>query len=97
MQEEIYKPSRSPLVNKSTLNTTSYTIEGITIPAMSANPTDAQEDAYLLALLKAWKALCNRLGKDAVLLGCAAGCEDDSIWSYMYGSQQLITLHQTLT
>lgn len=86
MQEEIYKPSKSPLTSKSTLNKTSYVIEGVTIPAMPANPTDSQEDAYILSLLKAWKALCKRLKKDSVLLGCAAACENDSVWSYMYGS-----------
>lgn len=82
LQEEIYKPSRTPQVSSASANGSSYTLEGVTIPAMPGN-----EDGYFVALLTAWKRLCIRLGKKAVLLGSPAVCSDDGVWPYMYGSQ----------
>jgi len=78
LHEEVYKPSRTSQMPRSSVQG-GYTIEGITIPSPS------NEDNYLLALLQAWKKLCVRLGKKAVLCGNAAGCEASTIWDYIYG------------
>jgi len=80
--EEHYKPSRTPQTNPATANGPAYTLEGVTIPAMPA----AGEDAYILALLKAWLAMCKRLGKKAWICGSPAVCSDPAIWPYQYGN-----------
>jgi len=84
LQEEVYKPSRTPQVSPSTANGNSYQLEGVTIPAMPGN-----EDVYFTALLTAWKNLCASLGKKAVILGSPAVCSDDDVWIYMYGSSAI--------
>lgn len=81
MQEEVYKPSRTFQVRADSANGPAYVLEGVTIPGMPGN-----EDAYFVSLLQAWKNLCTRLGKKAVICGSPAVCSDDAIWPYMYGS-----------
>lgn len=78
LQEEIYKPSRTPQTSAGTVQG-GYSIEGVNIPS-------SNEDAYILALLTAWKKMCARLGKKAVICGSPAVCSDDAIWSWMYGA-----------
>jgi hypothetical protein len=77
LQEEIYTLSETyriwDWIKPSSANGSAYTIEGVTIPKMP----DAGEAAFLLALLKAWKALCVRLKKKCAILGCPAGYEPD--------------------
>ncbi len=85
LQEEIYTLTETQRlwgVSPSTANGNAYTIEGVVIPKMP----DAGEEAYLLALLKAWHALCNRLGKKSAIIGCPAGYETDpkSIFEKIY-------------
>lgn len=78
LQEEVYKPSRTPQTSATTLQG-GYSIEGVNIPS-------SNEDAYFLALLTAWKKLCVRLGKKACICGSLAVCSDDGVWAWMYGS-----------
>lgn len=77
LQEEIYTLSETqrifPNIKASSANGSSYTIEGVKIPKMP----DAGESAYLLALLKAWHALCKRLNKKSAILGCPAVYDAD--------------------
>jgi len=77
--EEWYKPSRTPQISTRSAQG-GYTIEGVAIPSPS------NEDQFILALLKAWVAMCRRLGKKAVLCGSPAVCSDDAVWTWMYGS-----------
>jgi len=77
--EEWYKPSRTPQMSAGSAQG-GYTIEGVVIPSPS------NEDQYILALLKAWVAMCRRLGKKAVLCGSPAVCSDNAVWPWMYGS-----------
>jgi len=77
--EEWYKPSRTPQINPATAQG-NYTLEGINIPSPS------NEDDFILALLRAWKNMCNRLGKDAWICGSPAVCSDDAVWPWMYGN-----------
>ncbi len=79
MGEEWYKPSRTPQMLASSAQG-GYTLEGVAIPSPS------NEDQFILALLKAWKAMCNRLGKRAIICGSPAVCSDDAVWPWMYGS-----------
>lgn len=81
LQEEVYKPSKTPQSNISTANGPSYTLENTIIPQMPGN-----EDSYFVALLTAWKKLCVRLKKKCILLGSPAVCSDDSVWEYIYGN-----------
>lgn len=85
LQEEIYTPERSTgfqQVPLSSANGSAYILEGVTIPAMPS----AGSEAFFLALLQAWKALCIRLGKGMALCGSPASCSDDAVWPYVYGN-----------
>jgi len=77
--EEWYKPSHTPQMSASSAQG-GYTIEGVSIPSPS------NEDQFILALMKAWVAMCRRLGKKAVLCGSPAVCSDNAVWPWMYGS-----------
>ena len=84
LQEEIYRPSATPQVKRQSANGSAYSIKTSkgnygTIPSMPGN-----EDAYFLALLKAWKKLSATLGKKAVIVGCSAECEASDVWDYLY-------------
>lgn len=81
LQEEVYtliETQRLWGLSPSTANGSSYTIEGVIIPKMP----DAGEEAYLLALLKAWHALCIRLNKKSAILGCPIGYEPNPQYAF---------------
>ena len=74
MQEEIYQPTASTGfqgVPMESANGASYVLEGVTIPAMP----QAGSEAFFVALLRAWKALCVRLNKKAALCGSPTGLQ----------------------
>lgn len=90
LHEEIYLLSMTSGWQKvpiSTANGNAYIIEGIPIPKMP----EAGESAFLVALLKAWKSLCNRLNKKAAILGCAAPYEPNVAigWKNLYSQNGL--------
>ncbi len=95
LQEEVYtltETHRLWNIEPSTANGNAYTIEGVTIPKMP----NAGESAFLLALLKAWHALCNRLNKKSAILGCPTGYEPNpqQVFETIYTSQCLNYISQ---